>query len=57
MIGFAAGICLSRIGLLLLNGYSSSSYHVNFDLTRFIAEEFYLFLATMGIGIAASRDM
>lgn len=54
LIGFAAGILLSRAGLLLLNFYSANRYHVNFDLTGLITEEYYLFLVTMGIGITAS---
>jgi putative ABC transport system permease protein len=54
LIGFAAGICLSRLGLFLLNLYSSSSYHIHFTLTEFIPEEYYLLLVTMGIGITAS---
>ncbi|RXK86023.1 ABC transporter permease [Filimonas effusa] len=54
LAGFAGGLLLSRLGLLLLDAYTAGEYHFNWQLFRFSTGEASLLLAVSLVGIIAS---
>ncbi|MEP6712314.1 MAG: FtsX-like permease family protein [Ferruginibacter sp.] len=52
--GFLAGIALGRAGLILLDTYAVGKYHIKFSRWGLSRDEGWLFLVTIGIGIAAA---
>lgn len=54
LVGFISGILLSRLGVLLLGGYASGEYHINFRIIRLLPGEWILAGITIGIGVLAA---
>lgn len=54
LVGFAAGILVSRLGLLFMNKYAVANYHIDFSQTWLIPEEWYMLIITIAIGTIGS---
>ncbi|HVU94700.1 MAG TPA: FtsX-like permease family protein [Puia sp.] len=54
LAGFLAGILLSRFGLLLLDKFAAGKFHIDLRKQGLSKEEGWLFLVTLGIGLAAA---
>ncbi|HMO31726.1 MAG TPA: ABC transporter permease [Lacibacter sp.] len=54
IVGFAFGIVLSRIGIMILNSYGADDYYLNLNVTQVSVKELFLLLITMALGLAAS---
>lgn len=54
VLGFALGLVLSRIGLLILSSAMSENFNYSFDKLGITVNEVYLFALTLLIGIVAS---
>jgi putative ABC transport system permease protein len=54
LIGFLAGLLLSRLSLWAISGYVQGNYH--YDLSNFgiLPEEWYILAAAIGIGLVAA---
>jgi len=53
-LGFVLGMLMSRFGLQFLSGLMESNYHYGLEAWAFLPQEWFLFAATMGIGIVAA---
>jgi len=52
--GFICGIIISRLGLWMLNNYSSTEYHVQLQSLHFQPQEMWLLVISICIGLIAS---
>ncbi|MCY7356509.1 MAG: FtsX-like permease family protein, partial [Rudanella sp.] len=54
LIGFVAGLLISRLSLWLISGYVQGTYHYNLDNFSIQPEEWYILVAAIGIGLVAA---
>ena len=54
LIGFLLGMLFSRLGLWLISGLMQASYHYVFSGWNWVAEEWWLLITALAIGILAS---
>lgn len=53
-IGFALGIFVSRVGLLVVSDLAEESFHFSFNQLALLSQEYYLMIACLLIGVMAS---
>lgn len=54
VIGFVVGIFLSRLGLWIMSENVEQNFHYDFNVLSLLAEEFWLFLGALFIGLLAA---
>ncbi len=54
LIGFVAGLLISRLSLWLISGYVQGTYHYNLANFGIQPEEWYTLVAAIGIGLVAA---
>ncbi len=54
LIGFIAGLLISRLSLWAISGYVQGSYHYNLDNFGILTEEWYILGAAIVIGLVAA---
>ena len=54
LIGFVAGLTLSRLGLWLLSQFVEGNYHYSFDNLSILPDEWWLLAVAVGIGLIAA---
>ena len=54
LIGFVAGLALSRLGLWLLSQFVEGNYHYSFSNLSILPDEWWLLAVAVGIGLVAA---
>ena len=54
LIGFVAGLALSRLGLWLLSQFVEGNYHYSFNNLSILPDEWWLLAVAVGIGLVAA---
>lgn len=54
LIGFVAGLALSRLGLWLLSQFVEGNYHYSFSDLNILPDEWWLLAVAVGIGLVAA---
>ena len=54
VIGFVVGIFLSRLGLWIMSENVEQNFHYDFNVLSLLAEEFWLFMGALFIGLLAA---
>ncbi|MBO0949998.1 ABC transporter permease [Fibrella forsythiae] len=54
LIGFVAGLALSRLGLWLLSQFVEGNYHYSFSDASILPDEWWLLAVAIGIGLVAA---
>lgn len=54
LIGFVAGLALSRLGLWLLSQFVEGNYHYSFSDASILPDEWWLLAVAVGIGLVAA---
>ncbi len=54
LIGFVAGLAISRLGLWLLSQFVEGNYHYSFNSLAILPDEWYLLLVAVAIGLLAA---
>ena len=54
VVGFVVGIFLSRLGLWIMSENVEQNFHYDFNVLSLLAEEFWLFLGALFIGLLAA---